>query len=55
MRPAGRTGSPTAASSTASKVAKIEMDRKAMSELAIHDPEAFKVLVEKARAAHEAI
>lgn len=37
------------------KVAKIEMDRKAMSELAIHDPDAFKALVEKARAAHEAI
>lgn len=32
----------------------IEMDRKALSELAIHDEAAFKALVEKARAALEA-
>lgn len=32
------------------KKAGIEMDRKALSELAIHDPDAFKALIEKARA-----
>jgi large subunit ribosomal protein L20 len=32
----------------------IEMDRKALSELAIHDEPAFKALVEKAREALEA-
>ncbi|MCC5834640.1 MAG: 50S ribosomal protein L20 [Opitutales bacterium] len=31
------------------KNAGIEMDRKALSELAIHDPEAFKALIEKVR------
>ena len=33
------------------KAASIEMDRKQLSELAIHEPEAFKALVEKATAA----
>ncbi len=33
------------------KAANIEMDRKQMSELAIHDPVAFKVLVGQAKAA----
>lgn len=33
------------------KLAKIEMDRKAMSELAIHDAPAFEVLVKKAQSA----
>lgn len=32
----------------------IELDRKALSELAIHDEAAFKVLAEKAMAANEA-
>ena len=35
------------------KVAKIDMDRKALSELAIHDPEAFKGVVEKVKSALE--
>ncbi len=33
------------------KKASIELDRKAISEMAIHDEEAFKVLIEKAKAA----
>lgn len=33
------------------KHAKIEMDRKSLSELAIHDPAAFKGIVEQAKAA----
>jgi large subunit ribosomal protein L20 len=33
------------------KVAGIELNRKALSELAIHEPEAFGVLVGKAQAA----
>jgi large subunit ribosomal protein L20 len=33
------------------RAAGIELDRKALSELAIHDEPAFKALVEKARAA----
>ena len=36
------------------KVAGIEMDRKQLSELAIHDEAAFSVLVEKAKAANAA-
>ncbi|MDR1519943.1 MAG: 50S ribosomal protein L20 [Planctomycetota bacterium] len=31
--------------------AKIELDRKTLSELAIHDPEAFRLVVERARSA----
>lgn len=31
--------------------AKIELDRKTLSELAIHEPEAFRAVVEKAKAA----
>ena len=31
--------------------AKIELDRKSLSELAIHEPEAFALIVEKAKAA----
>jgi large subunit ribosomal protein L20 len=34
--------------------ANIQMDRKQLSELAINEPEAFKVLIEKAKAANEA-
>ena len=33
----------------------IEMDRKVLSDLAIHEPEAFKAVVEKARAALPAV
>lgn len=33
------------------KEAKIDLDRKALSELAIHDPVAFEAIVEKAKAA----
>lgn len=33
------------------KAAGIELDRKALSELAIHDAEAFKAIVERAKAA----
>lgn len=33
------------------KAAGVEMDRKALSELAIHDAEAFKALLDKARSA----
>lgn len=36
------------------KIAQVEMDRKAMSELAIHDAPAFEVLVKKAQAALQA-
>ncbi|WP_269525508.1 50S ribosomal protein L20 [Coraliomargarita parva] len=36
------------------KTAGIEMDRKQLSELAIHDEEAFKALIEKAKEAHAA-
>ena len=36
------------------KAAGIEMDRKQLSELAIHDEEAFKALVEKAKEANAA-
>ncbi len=36
------------------KAAGIEMDRKSMSELAIHDEAGFKALVEKAKAACQA-
>ncbi|PWU07273.1 MAG: 50S ribosomal protein L20, partial [Verrucomicrobia bacterium] len=32
-------------------LAKIELNRKSLSEIAIHNPEAFKGLVEKAQAA----
>ena len=32
----------------------IDMNRKVLSELSIHEPEAFKAIVEKAKAAHEA-
>lgn len=35
----------------AMKAADIQLDRKALSELAFHDPEAFGAVVEKARAA----
>ena len=34
------------------RAAGIELDRKALSELAIHDEPAFKALVERAKAAH---
>ncbi|MCC5807714.1 MAG: 50S ribosomal protein L20 [Opitutales bacterium] len=37
------------------KRAGIEMDRKQLSELAIHDPAAFKAVIAKARAASEAL
>ncbi len=37
------------------KLAGIEMDRKQLSELAIHDEAGFKALVQKARAALEAV
>lgn len=33
------------------KLAKIELDRKTLSEMAIHDPDAFAAVVEKAKAA----
>ena len=33
------------------KLANIELDRKTLSEMAIHDPDSFKQLVEKAQAA----
>jgi len=36
------------------KAAGIEMDRKQLSELAIHDEDAFKVLIEKAKEANAA-
>jgi large subunit ribosomal protein L20 len=32
------------------KLANIELDRKTLSEMAIHDPEAFKLVIEAARA-----
>lgn len=34
------------------KAADIQLDRKQLSELAIHQPEAFKAVVEQAKAAH---
>jgi len=37
------------------KAAKIELDRKAMSELAIHDPAAFSLIVTKAKEALAAL
>ena len=46
-----RTAPPTAGSSPACGVAEIEVDRKVLADLAVHEPEAFAALVAQATAA----
>ena len=47
----GCTGSPTTSSSPGLKAADVELDRKVLADLAVHDPEQFGKLAEQAKAA----